>query len=46
MEASSSTASNQYSFVRLSDKEMLHKLYIMIDMVQEKYEDKNIKLQE
>ena len=40
MAASSSIVSNQSSLTRLFDKEMLHELYVMRDMVQEMYEDK------
>ena len=48
MAASLSDVSNPSSLQKLFDKEMLHKLYIMIDRMQEKYEDKweSIKLQE
>ena len=48
MEASSSISFNQSSLTKIFDKEMLQKLYIMNDMVQEMYEDnrKNIILQE
>lgn len=40
MPASLSDFSSQYYLSKLFDKEMLHKLYIMIDKIQEKYEDK------
>ena len=46
MAASYSDASSQSSLQKFFEKEMLQKLYIMIDRMQEKYEDKNIKLQE
>ena len=48
MAASLSIIYNQSSLEKLFDKEMLHKLYIMIDMMQEKYEDKreSVKIQE
>ena len=40
MEASLSNVSNPSSLEKIFDKEMLWKLYIMTDMVQEMYEDK------
>ena len=40
MAVSSSIVSSQSSLAKLFDKEMLQKLYIMNDMVQEMYEDK------
>ena len=46
MTTSLSIVSSQSSLAKLFDKQMLQKLYIMIDRVQDKYEDKNIKLQE
>ena len=48
METSLTNVSNLYSLEKIFDKEMLENLYIMIDKMQEKYEDKreSIKLQE